>query len=151
MPLISIFNPCFNEVDNVIPFYEAVKSIMDRTEYSYEHVFIDNCSTDGSLDKLRALTAKDECVRVIVNRKNFGPVRSTFYGLLQCKGDAVIAMAVDFQDPPEKIPELLAKWEEGYELVLAVKEDAQSSGLMPMIRKMFYRLIINGHLRASTL
>src|SRR4051794_7346463 len=115
MKLITVLTPCFNEEENVELLYHAVKGIFSTLpQYRYEHLFIDNASTDRTVTVLRRLAEQDNSVKVIVNSRNFGPVRSPFHGMLQARGDAVIGMVADFQDPPELIPQLLAKWEEGY-------------------------------------
>src|SRR5687767_5576839 len=111
MKLITVLTPCFNEEDNVEPLYRAVKDVFARLpHYRYEHLFIDNASTDRTVAVLRSLAEQDRNVKVIVNARNFEPVRSSFHGLLQARGDAVIGLVADFQDPPELIPELIAKW-----------------------------------------
>jgi glycosyltransferase involved in cell wall biosynthesis len=139
---ISVLTPCFNEADNVEALYERVKAVFDRLgTYKHEHVFIDNASTDGTVDILRTLAAKDRRVKVIVNTRNFGHVRSPYHALLQCTGDAVIGMAADLQDPPELIPAFLEKWREGYKVVLGVKASAEESPLMFAIRRIGYRVI----------
>ena len=105
---ISILTPCFNEQENVVPLYETIMGIMAGVDgLDYEHIYIDNASTDGTVTKLRDLAAKDKRVKVILNARNFGHIRSPFYGLLQADGDAVIYMASDFQDPPDLIPKLI--------------------------------------------
>jgi glycosyltransferase involved in cell wall biosynthesis len=139
---ISVLTPCYNEADNVEALYERVKAVFERLgTYAYEHVFIDNASVDGTVDILRTLAAKDRRVKVIVNTRNFGHVRSPYYALLQCSGDAVIGMAADLQDPPELIPAFLEKWREGYKVVLGVKASAEESPVMFAIRKIGYRVI----------
>ena len=139
---ISVLTPCYNEADNVEALYERVKAVFDGLgAYAYEHVFIDNASTDGTAGILRRLAAKDRRVKVIVNTRNFGHVRSPYYALLQCSGDAVIGMAADLQDPPELIPAFLEKWREGYKVVLGVKASAEESPLMFAIRRIGYRVI----------
>ena len=139
---ISVLTPCYNEADNVDALYERVKAVFDGLgQYRYEHVFIDNASTDGTTDILRKLAARDRRVKVIVNTRNFGHVRSPYHALLQCSGDAVIGMAADLQDPPELIPAFLEKWREGYKVVLGVKASAAESPLMFAIRKVGYRVI----------
>ena len=139
---ISVLTPCYNEADNVEALYERVRAVFDGLGvYAYEHVFIDNASTDGTARILRCLAAKDRRVKVIVNTRNFGHVRSPYYALLQCSGDAVIGMAADLQDPPELIPAFLEKWREGYKVVLGVKASAEESPLMFAIRRIGYRVI----------
>jgi glycosyltransferase involved in cell wall biosynthesis len=139
---ITVLTPCFNEADNVEALYERVKAVFDRLGgYAYEHVFIDNASIDGTADILRRLAARDRRVKVIVNTRNFGHVRSPYHALLQCRGDAVIGMAADLQDPPELIPAFIEKWREGYKVVLGVKAAAEESAAMFAIRRIGYRVI----------
>ena len=142
MKLISVVSPCYNEQDNVEALYDAVRSVFARLpQYRYEHIFIDNASKDRTADILRALAMRDPNVKVILNTRNFGHIRSPYHAIMQARGDAVIGMASDFQDPPEFIPEFLAKWEEGYRIVLGVKEQAQESGLFYALRDRYYRTL----------
>lgn len=142
MKLISVVCPCYNEQDNVEPLYEAVRAIFARLpQYRYEHIFIDNASKDRTADKLRALALRDRNVKVILNTRNFGHIRSPVHAIMQARGDAVIGLASDFQDPPELIPQFLEKWEEGYKIVLGVKETAEESGLFYAIRGRYYRML----------
>ncbi len=142
MKTISILTPCYNEEQNAELIYRAVREQFDKLpQYRYEHVFIDNASVDRTVEILRRLAAEDDRVRVIVNSRNFGPVRSPYYGILQCHGDAVIGIACDLQDPPEMIPKFVEQWEAGNKLVLAVKESSEERGPMSVIRRAFYRLM----------
>jgi glycosyltransferase involved in cell wall biosynthesis len=139
MPFISIVSGCFNEEENVDELYAEVRdAIRTMPGYTYEHIFIDNASTDRTLERLRALAAKDKNVKVIVNTRNFGHIRSPYYALLQARGEAVIGMASDLQDPPSLIPDLIRKWEEGYKVVMAVKPESDASWLMHKFRGMYY-------------
>lgn len=139
---ISILTPCYNEQENVVPLYETIMGIMAGVDgLDYEHIYIDNASTDGTVTKLRDLAAKDKRVKVILNARNFGHIRSPFYGLLQADGDAVIYMASDFQDPPDLIPELIDGWQRGAKAVLAIKDSSDESGLFFMLRRFYYRLV----------
>jgi polyisoprenyl-phosphate glycosyltransferase len=142
MRLISVMTPCFNEEGNAREMYDAVKAIFAKlTQYRYEHIFIDNASKDRTPVILRELAAQDRNVKVILNARNFGHVRSGYYALLQARGDAVIALACDFQDPPELIPEFLRRWEAGSKVVLGVKESADESGLFYALRDRYYRML----------
>ena len=139
---ISILTPCYNEQENVVPLYETIACIMGGVEgYDYEHIYIDNASTDGTVARLRDLAAKDKRVKVILNARNFGHIRSPFYGLLQTDGDAVVYMASDFQDPPDLIPKLIDGWQRGAKAVLAIKDSSDESGLFFMLRRIYYRLV----------
>jgi glycosyltransferase involved in cell wall biosynthesis len=139
--MISIVTPCFNEEANVDELYQRIKDVMSNISYDYEHIFIDNSSTDLTVEKIKSLAFIDANVKLIVNARNFGHIRSPYYGILQSKGDACILIASDLQDPPEMIPKFIQKWEEGFKTVLAVKPESEESSLMFFIRKTYYRLI----------
>jgi glycosyltransferase involved in cell wall biosynthesis len=140
--LISIVTPCYNEEGNVREMYQAIKAIFaGLPDYRYEHIFIDNASKDGTARVLRELASENPQVKVILNARNFGHVRSGYYALLQAKGDAVIALACDFQDPPELIPEFLRRWAAGARVVLGVKESSEESGIFYALRNRYYSLL----------
>lgn len=142
MKLISIVTPCYNEEGNVTDLYNQVKAVFATLpEYRYEHIFIDNSSTDKTIDELKKLASTDKNVKVIMNSRNFGHIRSPYYGLLQARGDAVIFLVSDLQDPPELIRDFLQKWEEGFKVVIGVKPKSQESKLMFWIRRMGYSFI----------
>jgi len=142
MKLISIVSPCYNEVDGIEDFCDQVKSVMANLPgYDYEHVIIDNNSTDGTILALRQLAGQDKKVKVIINARNFGQVRSPFHGLLQAKGDAVIVMSSDLQDPPEMIRAFVKKWEDGYKIVIGTKAKSKENPFVVGVRKIFYHLI----------
>jgi glycosyltransferase involved in cell wall biosynthesis len=139
---IVVVTPCFNEEPNVKPLYEAIKEVFRQLpRYTYSHLFIDNASSDRTVEVLREIAAGDQQVKVIVNARNFGHIRSPYHGILQADGDAVISIAADFQDPPSLIPEFLAKWEQGFKIVLGVKEESDESRLMYALRSGYYRLV----------
>ena len=140
--LISVVTPCFNEEDNVEEVYARVKKVFrDFPQYRYEHIFIDNDSKDGTVKILKQIAASDHNVKIIVNARNFGHIRSPHHAMLQAKGDAVISIVSDLQDPPEMIAQFLAKWEEGYKVVVGVKTSSQESRLMFAIRTTYYNMI----------
>ena len=139
---ISIVTPCYNEEFNVEPLYEKVKIEMAKlSNYTYEHIFIDNFSTDNTLVKLKNIASVDKNVKIIVNARNFGHIKSPYYGMLQADGDVVISLVSDLQDPPELIPDFIKKWEEGYKIVVGVKEKSEENIIMFSIRKLFYKII----------
>jgi polyisoprenyl-phosphate glycosyltransferase len=140
--LISIVTPCYNEEDNIEEIQRLVKAVFAQIpQYNYEHIFIDNASTDTTVVKLEAMAEVDRNVKVIVNNRNFGPVRSPFYGLLQATGDTVILLVADLQDPPKMIIDFLTKWEEGFKVVIGVKESSEESAMMFAIRKIYYSFV----------
>ncbi|HRQ31696.1 MAG TPA: glycosyltransferase family 2 protein [Anaerolineales bacterium] len=135
--LISVVTPCYNEAENVDELYERIRAALGDREY--EHIFIDNASTDETQAKIRALAEKDLRVKAVFNTRNFGHIRSPYYALLQAAGDAVITLASDLQDPPERIPEFIAQWEQGYKVVIGVKTKSRESGLFYLLRTLYYR------------
>jgi len=142
MRKLSILTPCYNEEENVYALVEAVKKTMQTmSSYSYEHVIIDNCSTDKTRAILRKIAAEDKNVKVILNVRNFGPGRSGAYGFFQTSGDATICLACDFQDPPELIPDFVKKWEDGALIVWGKKTGSEESRLMYFTRSLYYKII----------
>lgn len=140
--LISIVTPTFNEIDNIELLLNRIRDViapLDR--YDFEILVIDNCSSDGTQEKIRELASKDLRIKAIFNARNFGHIRSPYYGILQSTGVATIYMASDFQDPPEIIPQFIEEWERGWRLVMAVKPVSEGSSVMHFFRKMYYRLI----------
>jgi len=141
MKLISIVTACYNEEDNVEALYLRVREIMAaETAYRYEHLFIDNASTDSTVAILKRLAAADPQVKIIVNARNFGPLRSPTHGLFQATGDAIVSLVADFQDPPEIIPALLREWEQGVSMVLCIKRSSKENQFMFWLRCRYYRL-----------
>lgn len=144
MKLISIVTACYNEEENIEEIYKQVKEVISSLKnYKYEHIFIDNSSQDKTVSILKEIAGKDKNVKIIVNSRNFGHIRSPFYGLLQAKGDAILSISADLQDPPGLIPEFIKKWEEGYKMVLGVKTRSKESFIMTSIRNFYYDLIGN--------
>jgi glycosyltransferase involved in cell wall biosynthesis len=142
MKLISIVTPCYNEEDNVAELYRQVQEILATLpEYRFEHIFIDNDSKDRTVEILKGIVEKDKSVKIIVNSRNFGHLRSPTHGIMQAHGDAVILLVADLQDPPPMIRDFVRKWEEGYKVVLGVKTNSEETPAMFMIRKMYYNLI----------
>lgn len=142
MKLLSVVTPCYNEEKNVENLYNQVKNVFEKLpEYSYEHIFIDNSSVDNTVEILRRIALLDKNVKVIVNIRNFGHIRSPYYGMLSAHGDAVILVVADLQDPPEMIREFVNKWEHGYKIVIGIKTKSEENRMMFLIRKLFYNII----------
>ena len=121
MKKICIVTPTYNEEGNIKELCNTISSEMKKLDYEYEHIVIDNCSTDSTIKILRQLAAEDKKLKVIINSRNFGHIKSPIHGILQSSGDATILMSSDFQDPPELIPDYIKKWEEGNLVVLGQK------------------------------
>ena len=144
MKTISVVTPCYNEELNVRDAYEAVRKIFE-TElpgYRREHIFCDNCSTDGTVAILKELAANDPCVKIIANIRNFGPLRNTYNGVMAATGDAVLMfLPADLQDPPELLPQFVAEWEKGYEIVYGIRATREEGWLLRSIRGVYYRIL----------
>ena len=138
---ISIITPTYNEVENIEKLYLEIKNQFVKISCDYEHIIIDNCSKDGTIDKIKKLASTDENLKIIINSKNYGHIRSPFYGLLQSSGDASILMASDFQDPVELIPEYIEKWKKGCKIVLGEKNTSEESNIKFSLRKLFYNFL----------
>src|SRR5579859_5638733 len=142
MRTISILTPCYNEEENVEVLYKRVREeVAKLNQYRYEHIFIDNGSQDKTVSILRRIARSDHNVKIIVNARNFGPIRSSMHAFLQTCGDAVIGIVADLQDPPELIPQMIAKWEEGYSMVLCIKRTSEENPLIFWLRKKYYALV----------
>jgi glycosyltransferase involved in cell wall biosynthesis len=139
MKLISVVTPCYNEEENIEEIYKQVKAVFaQHPQYHYEHIFIDNASTDRTVSILKSIVEKDKNIRVILNARNFGQVRSPFHGLLQAKGDAAILIVADLQDPPTLISDFLQKWEAGHKIVIGVKPATKEKFPLSVIRRYYY-------------
>ncbi len=140
--LISVVSPCYNEEGNIEALVERVRLLFaEMPQYRYEHIIIDNHSSDGTVEKLRGLAAVDKNLKVILNARNFGHIRSPQHALMEAKGDAVVVLLSDLQDPPELIKEFLREWEAGWPIVVAIKTTSEESGLMYAIRTAYYTTI----------
>lgn len=140
--LISLSIPCYNEEENVDELYRRICETVDKiTQYQFEFIFIDNASEDQTVKKLTFLASKDPRVKIIVNTRNFGHIRSPYWGMMQTRGSATIALASDLQDPPELIPQFLAQWELGWKVVLAVKPRSKSNFFVHRLRRLYYQVL----------
>jgi glycosyltransferase involved in cell wall biosynthesis len=139
--LISVVTPCYNEEGNVRELYRQVRAVFESLgRYRYEHIFIDNASTDRTVAILKEIAAEDRNVKIIVNRRNFGQIRSPHHAFLTARGDAVISLAADLQDPPALIPQFIDFWEKDFKVVLGVKRSTEDSLALGMLRNAYYRL-----------
>lgn len=140
--LISIVSGCYNEEANILPLYERIVKVMDKFPYlSFEIILIDNSSSDNTVNVIRELAKEDKRLKAIVNVRNFGHIRSPYHALLQAKGDAVIGMASDLEDPPELIEDFINQWEAGYKVVVGVRRSSEETGLMKQFRGIYYSMI----------
>jgi glycosyltransferase involved in cell wall biosynthesis len=139
---ISIVTHAYNEEGNIEALYFRVREIMQAyPQYLYEHIFIDNHSTDSTVAILKRLAESDKNVKILVNARNFGHIRSPIHALFQARGDAMIGIASDFQEPPDLIPQMIAAWEEGYKMILCVKRSSGENGIVYWIRRQYYKTV----------
>jgi polyisoprenyl-phosphate glycosyltransferase len=141
MTKISIVTPTFNEEQNIKKLCSDIKTEIEKLNIDYEHIIIDNASTDKTIDILKEICTEDKNVKVIINTKNYGHIKSPFYGLLQSTGDASILMASDFQDPVNLISQYIEKWKNGSKIVLGEKITSEENNLIFSIRKFFYNFL----------
>ena len=144
MKKVSIITPCFNEEENVTECARRVKKVLeeDLPGFDYEHIFVDNSSSDGTSLVLKELAESDSKIKVIVNSRNVGPFRNMWIGMRHATGDILVPMVpADLQDPPEIIPQLVQQWENGYLVVYGIRKNREESLLMRIIRKIYYKAI----------
>ena len=142
MKAITVVSGCYNEEGNIGELYQQLCAVFaELPAYNFEIIFIDNASVDGTVEKLRGIAQQDRRVKVILNARNFGAIRSGYHALMQARGDAVVVMASDLQDPPALIKEFVVKWEEGYKVVLAVKTHSEESRLFYLVRSAYYSTV----------
>ncbi len=138
----SIIAPIYNEIENLPELYRRVKEVMDSSNESWELILVDDGSSDGSTDKIRELAEKDKTVRPVIFARNFGHQVAITAGWDYARGDAIIIIDADLQDPPEVMLELAKKWKEGYEVVYAVRAEREGeTWFKKFTAAMFYRLI----------
>ena len=140
---ISVMLPCYNEEENVVQIYEAVRSVIvdNVPNYNYEILFVDNKSTDNTRELIRKICFKDKNVKAIFNIANFGQFNSPYHALCQCSGDCVISMSSDFQDPPKYIVDMVHEWEKGNSVVCMVKTSSKENPIIYKLRGIYYNLI----------
>jgi glycosyltransferase involved in cell wall biosynthesis len=140
--LISIVTGCYNEEGNIYELHDRITKVMGTLpNYDYEIVCIDNHSTDGTREEIKKICAQDPKFKAIFNVRNFGHIRSPSHAFFQGKGDLIIFLTSDLEDPPELIPEMVRKWEEGYKLAMAVRTSTKEKGLFPILRRFYYWLL----------
>jgi glycosyltransferase involved in cell wall biosynthesis len=142
LPLVTVLTPCFNEEDNVDALYRRIKAAFATVSgVRYQHVFIDNASSDATVERVKAIAGADATVKLIVNNRNFGHIRSPLHAFYEVPGDAVIVMASDLQDPPELLPQFVKNWQAGYKVVIGVKPRSKETFLMAQLRRFYYSFV----------
>ena len=140
---ISVMIPCYNEEENVVQMYKAVKEQLETnlSRYDYEILFIDNNSTDNTRALLRTVCKDDKKVKAIFNAKNFGQFNSPYHAMCQTTGDCTVCLCCDFQDPPELIPQFVKEWENGYMIVSGIKAKSKENPFVRLLRTIYYKMI----------
>lgn len=145
--IISIVLPCFNEEKNIPLIYDQIVyqfNLLNRQKknlYDYEIIFIDNFSTDRSREIIRKICKIDKSVKAIFNSRNFGYIKSPYYGILNSSGQATILMCSDLQEPPALIPKFIRSWESGYKIVMAVKTKSDQSYFLNFLKSCYYKFL----------
>jgi polyisoprenyl-phosphate glycosyltransferase len=138
---VGVVLPCYNEEANIDELYDRLTKVFaGLPDYTFEMLFIDNASTDSTVTKIKTLIDRDPRVKLIVNARNFGHIRSPFHAMLNAPGDCIIAMSTDLQDPPELIPQFLEQWRRGASMVLGQKRSSQESPPFFALRSLYYRV-----------
>ena len=141
-PTFTIIAPNYNEAGSIDEFYRRIKDTMDALDEPWELVWVDDGSVDDSTEKILELSRQDSHVRPVIFARNFGHQIAVTAGLDYSRGQAVVIMDSDLQDPPEVIPDLIAKWREGYEVVYAIRKEREGeSWFKLMTASLFYRII----------
>lgn len=141
-PVYTIIAPIYNEIENIPHLYSRVTEVMEQTNQSWELVLVDDGSKDGSTDALRELGKKDERVRPVIFARNFGHQIAVSAGMDYARGDAIVVIDADLQDPPEVILELIEKWKEGYQVVYAVRSEREGESWFKLTTaSLFYKFI----------
>ena len=142
MKKISVIVPCFNEEENVREVSKAIVSELEKlSSYDYEIIFIDNFSKDKTREYIEEICRSNEKIKAIFNAKNFGQFNSPYYAMLQATGDCVISICADFQEPVEMIPKFVKEWENGYKIVIGIKNKSKEKKFMYFLRSIYYKII----------
>ena len=142
MKKISVVVPCYNEEENVENICIAITNELEKlSNYDYELIFIDNDSKDKTREIIEKQCNSNKKVKAIFNARNFGQFNSPYYAMLNSTGDCTILICADFQDPIEMIPQFIKEWENGYKIVIGIKEASQESKIMYFLRSCYYKLI----------
>lgn len=139
---ISVITGVYNESATVQEVCSVIRNLFAGLKgYDYEHIFMDNCSTDNTVEILKKLAAADKHIKVLVYSRNFGPIKTELVGYQHATGDAVIPFEANLKDPPELMKEFIRKWEEGYKVVYGVRVRTKDNFLLSLARKTFYKII----------
>lgn len=137
-PDVSVVIPCLNEEENAPAIAAAVTGVLEQVGVTFDIIFIDNCSSDRTVEVIREMCRNDPRIRLIANTRNFGQMRSPTHGIFAARGRAVIGMCADFQDPPELLATFVERWRAGTDIVLGVRETEATSWALGIARSFSY-------------
>jgi glycosyltransferase involved in cell wall biosynthesis len=143
-PQLTIITPCFNEEESVLKCFQSLQDVMSKElpDVSYEHIFADNSSTDGTVEVIKGFLKSDSRVKLIVNSKNIGAPRNIYRALSRARGSAVVPMLpADLQDPADVIPHFYREWKAGSLIVFGKRIERQENFIMRNLRGLYYRII----------
>lgn len=139
---ISVVIPCYKEENSVLEMYDRLIAVLKTLpQYDYEVIFADDCSPDSTWEKIASICARDKDVKGVHNATNFGPIRNIFQAIKYGTGDVIFLLMGDLQEPPERLPEFLRYWEEGYQAVIGVHPNSADKGIVAFCRKLYYKLM----------
>ena len=142
MRKITVITGVYNEELIVKDVYTAIKNqFRELKKFEYEHIFLDNCSTDTTLEILKKIASRDKHVKILAYSKNFGPIKSGFTGIRHASGDGVVFFEANMKDPVDLIPEFIKYWEKGYELIYGVRKETADNLFLAYARRTFYKLM----------
>ena len=139
-PELSVVIPCYNEAENAADIAAAIIAVLEPISTSFDLIFIENASTDDTVEIIRGMCANDPRIRLIVNTRNFGQMRSPTHAVFAGRGRAVIGICADFQDPPELLPQFVERWRQGTDIVLGVRESEKTGAMLSWFRGLSYAL-----------
>lgn len=138
---ISAVVVCYKDAGSIHELFNRLKAVLEKAAPDYEIIYVNDASPDGSKEILRELAAKEKCLTVITHSRNFGAQVAFTSGMYQADGDAVVIMDGDLQDPPELIPDLIRKWEEGYDVVYGIRSKRAEKRWRNIGYKLFYKIL----------
>tara|TARA_Y100000389_G_C17468934_1_gene528421 strand:- start:4859 stop:5806 length:948 start_codon:yes stop_codon:yes gene_type:complete len=139
---VSIIAPCFNEEKNIDIFYDNILAVFSNLQdYTYELIFVDDASSDETVNQIKKIINNDKKVKLVVNARNYGVYKNSFNGIQYATGEVLVPMLpVDLQDPPELIREFLKKWEIGDKIIIGTRKDREEFFLKRFIRSVYYKI-----------
>jgi len=142
MKTITIVTPVYNEIETLDYYFDEISKITKNiSNYKINNLIIDNCSNDGTTEYLRKKAKKNKNLKLIINNKNYGHIKSHYYALTQSNSDASVLLYADLQDPIKLIYDFISEWEKGAKIVIGIKKQSKENNFIFLVRKFFYKII----------